>query len=391
MNKKIVLGVIVTIVAVAGGVYFKTAKGDQGTAYSSELVKRRTLQVVVSSSGTINAYREIEVKSKASGNVLKLHVKEGNIVNNGQLLLELDKTEELSRIRQNQASVMAAEARMTQAKEKGKEAARIYKQQATLAKDKLITSEQLLQAESSRILAGADMKIQEAALINAQEQLKAEELRYADTEIKAPINGVILQQLIEEGQIISSGISSNNGGTLIFVIGDISRIIAKAEVDEVDISKIYVGQKVNITVDAYENRIFEGVITHISPKATNKSNVTVFDIEIEITDKHKASLKPGMTATAEIVVSQKINVLSLPSQAIVTRKKSSFVLLKENNDYVKRKIEKGLDNGEYTEIIRGLNEGDTVYVKQKGKGLDNSNNQRGGAQSSMRMMGRIGR
>lgn len=388
MKKKIVLIALIALLAIGAGLYYTTKKkGDQPPLQPLQ-PERKDLIVTVSSSGTINAIRNIEVKSKASGNVLKLHVQDGDVVKKGQLLLELDKTDELSKVRQTQASLMAAQARVNQAEEKLTQANRNYDQQAALANDKLITPEQLLQSTSARNLAAADLKIQQAALINAQEDLSAEQLRFADTEIRSPIDGVVLQKLVEEGQIISSGLSANNGGTLIFVIGDLSRLIAKAEIDEVDISKINVGQKVRLAVDAYDKRTFDGVLTHISPQAITKSNVNVFEIDIEVTDPDKGLLKPGLTATSEIIIDSRRQALTLPVSAVYRKHRHFYVMEQQAGRLVEVPIKKGLENDTDVEILDGVNENDTLYIKPK----ESNGNSRSGQRrnSQMRMMGGLG-
>ena len=397
-HKKNKYWLILIILFVALLIWWLIPKQNKEEANFEPLqVSTADLTLKVSASGTISAYRQVEVKSKASGNILKLLAKEGDVVKTGQLLLVLDKTTELSLVNQCKATVYSAEANKEQAEESLKTAKRNLDQQATLLKSKFTTKEAFLLAESAYNLAKAMAKTKEAALIIAKEQLKTEMIRFADTEIRSPINGVILQQLIEEGQIISSGISSTTGGTSLFIVGDISKLLAKVDMDEVDISKIHLGQEVNVLVDAYQNRKFSGLITHIAPQAVTKSNVTVFSIEVTIVDKDRNLLKPGMTTTCEIIVANAKNAQALPNQAIYFEKNQSFVYVKENGKIVLKPIKIGIETDDETQILSGLTNNETVYIRKSSNSRNErrsgNGNRRGGnsSNSSMRMMRSLGR
>lgn len=405
-KKKVVIGLL-AVAGLAGswvlisGALFSPEEAPQ---FRTETVRRETVSVSISSAGYIGPKRLVEVKSKASGEILKIHVRDGDKVNKGDLLVELDKTEERTRVRQAEADVMATQARLAQAQVKLEEARRNYSHMALLLEEKLITGEEALKAKSQLSLAETDVKISRASLVTSEEQLKNARVRFADTEIRAPITGTVLEKFVEEGQIIASGISSTTGGTALMTIGDMSSIISTAEIDEVDIGRLKVGQTALVNVDAYPNRAFKGELVHIAPKGIDQSNVTVFNIEINITDPDKQLLKAGMTNTATILVEERQNVLTLPSYAVQFRQGRHMVLVAKHGakEPEPKPVKVGLNDYERIEVVSGLAEGDTVLVPVAGGfsgPREGREGMRGGAaangtspdRNTMRAMRRLGR
>ncbi|MFA5878904.1 MAG: efflux RND transporter periplasmic adaptor subunit [Candidatus Margulisiibacteriota bacterium] len=366
-NKKIISAVLFLLVLLIITWWVTSQKSQPEDNFEKVNVTTKDLTIDVAASGTISAFRTIEVKSKASCNILKLLARDGDYVTKGQLLLVLNKTDELSKVNQCKATIYSAEANLEKSKENLKTSKRNFDQQQILLKSKYTTKEEALQAESTYNLAKAEVKNQTANYIIAKEKLKSEMINFADTEIKSPIDGVVLERLVEEGQIIASGISANNGGTTLFTIGDTTKLLAKAEIDEVDISKIHLGQNVNILVDAYQNRKFKGTITHIAPQAITESNVTVFAIEVTINDKDRNLLKPGMTTTCEILVASAKKALVLPNQAIYFRRNQAYVYVKNRGRIHLKSIKIGLESTDDTQVLDGLKDVQTVYLRKTSK------------------------
>ncbi len=367
-NKKLIVIASTTIIIaiIVYWVYQNNQNQKKLNLYEPVTVMVQDVNAGVSASGTIAAFKNVEVKSKASGQVLQLLVRDGEYVKKGQLLMILDPTEEQSKLNQCQANVKVAEGKLLQAEETYKEAKRNYQQQKALAQEKIVPQETYLSALSKLNIAKATVTICEADLITTKEQLKTEQIKFNDTKIIAPMDGIVLQKLIEEGQIISSGISSNTGGTSLFIIGNVNRLLVDADVDEVDISKLQVGQKVLITVDAYPGKNFHGKLTHITPQAQNVSEVTIFDIEVEIIDSDKHLLKPGMTASVEIIYNHKTNTLVIPITALITKRNKTFVYVKKFNQFELKKIETGIESEDFIEVTKGLKDGQTIYVLNEG-------------------------
>lgn len=386
---------VVFVIATGVGWVFNQARSKPGfdpKNFQAVTVERKDIRLSISAAGTIAPQREIEVKSEASGEVLKVYVEAGDSVKKGQLLMALDKTDETTKVNKAEASLMSARAGLIKSQETLSEAERQYRQQQELFISKMVSNEDLLTARSAYRIAEANVTIASASVLTAEEDLNDARESYADTEIRSPVDGLVLEQLVEEGQIISSGISSTTGGTLIMTIGDMGALISEAEVDEVDIGNVKVGQRTIVEVDAYEGEEFEGVLTHISPKGEIQSNVTVFSVEIEITAPQKAKLLAGMTNTAEIIYEDRQNVLSLPVKAVRSREGRSGVLIKDNDHFVPRRVTTGISDYKTIEIVNGLSEGQIVYYPSTQKKDSQSDDPKaklaGGRIPGMRGMGR---
>jgi len=137
-----------------------------------------------------------------------------------------------------------------------------------------------------------EVELAAAEVIRRQIALDESKERLEETDIYAPISGVIIQKLVEEGQIISSGVSNVSGGTALAEIADMSRIFIIADVDETDIGDIREGQKVDVTADAFYGKIFKGKVLSIGPKGVVENSITIFKVKIEIKGQGKNILKP---------------------------------------------------------------------------------------------------
>lgn len=213
-------------------------------------------------------------------------------------------------------------------------------------------------------IARAKVENDKLALMTANQRLK-------DTQVFSPMNGVITQRNVQIGQIISSGLSSVSGGTAVLTISDLSKLFVMAYIDESNIGNIQLGQKVNISVDAYSDKKFRGKVIQIYTKGNNTSNVVTFPVKIEIQDKKKELLKPEMTASIEIISSEKKGVLSVDSRALTRKKGNYFVKIAKEEDKKskaepeERKVTIGITDGENTEILSGLKADEKVLVGGK--------------------------
>lgn len=226
----------------------------------------------------------------------------------------------------------------------------LMKSNVDLAKANL---DQVLIKEKDLLTAQATVSRNEIQLKNAKEKLD-------DTLVTAPISGTILTKDVEEGQIISSKTSSiATGGSTLVTMADLTKIYVKTAVDETDIGKVQPGQSVKIEVDAFPNSPFEGRVLKIAPQGKVTQNVTTFEVTTELIGKIDL-LKPGMNATVEIIAADEKNVLLVPNESIINVRGRKLVrVVGEDRP---RRVETGVSNWEKTQIISGLDEGDTVIV-----------------------------
>ena len=379
--------------------------------YKTVKALKGDLIIKISAKGIVEPNFKVEVKSKASGKVLTFPFEEGDYLKKGEALLHLNKNDETRSVAKANADLKSSEASLEISKtalllqknryktnlklsESEVEEANVnlkdsldnknrqsdlYKKKYTSKEsiDKSITNykvnkENLTQA-IARLRASKDaihditMKEYEVELASAevtrrQVALDESSERLEETDIYAPINGVIIQKLVEEGQIISSGISSVSGGTPLAEIADMSRMFIMADVDETDIGEIRVGQKVEVTADAFYGEIFQGKVLRISPKGIVVNSITIFKVKVEILGDSKNLLKPMMSSNVDIITKKIKNTTYIAREAIrETDDKSNVVIL--TDDIPKEvSITVGVQTPIYAEILSGINHDQDVII-----------------------------
>jgi HlyD family secretion protein len=341
---------------------------ENAKSFMTAPVTRGNLRLTVAATGTITPYTEVELKSKASGEIISFPFQEGDILSKGKVAVRLDPETEKSRVNQANANLLIAEAKLEKAKITLQDEELSLKRQKSLFEDKVISRQDLDNRTFAVGRAVSDVKIAKAELIRAKVTLQESQDRLTDTEIRAPLNGTILKKYVEEGQVIASTTSSASEGTLLFIMADLAKIYIEAMVDETDIGKIIPGQSVTISVDAHRGKTFNGQVIRIAPKGRIESTITVFDVIVEVNDKDKKMLKPMMTANAEILIDRKVNVLLIPSEAVRQMKNKTGVYKASNSEAIWVPVSTGSNDGILTEIEGNISEGEEVIVSS----IDNS-------------------
>jgi HlyD family secretion protein len=224
----------------------------------------------------------------------------------------------------------------------------------------LISEEEWNQIELNRTVAKGKLVQATTVLDRAQERL-------SEATVRAPVDGVILQKYVEEGQIIASGVSNVGGGTPIVDIADMSSVHIEAGIDEIDIGKVQVDQSATVTAEAYPNTRFRGRVVRIAPEAKIEQNVTLFDVIVEV-ENTEGKLKSGMNAAIEITIIEKNDILLAPAVSLQMpaepsdRSNERMVFLKKDGEYVPHQVTIGLSGFRQAEILSGLDEGDIVGV-----------------------------
>jgi HlyD family secretion protein len=242
----------------------------------------------------------------------------------------------------------------------------IRAQELESAKAAVKTAEaQLKQARNAHLttlVRKADITTAMSGVASSQAQLDNARKLMDQTVITAPNDGVILKKYVEEGAIITSGVSSVAQGTNIVQIGNTNTMIVNTAVDETDIAGIEEGMKVDVTVDAYPSSPFEGRVRRISPEAVAVQNVTTINVEVEILDVDPR-LKPGLNATCEFIIERRTDVLLVPNEAVKEKEDgSSYVTVLEGEKQIDKKVQVGLQGNSDTEIKSGLKEGEYVIT-----------------------------
>ena len=345
---------------------------DEEVAKQPVEVVRGDLAVTVSGSGNIAVSDEVRLAFGTGGKVDKIYVDEGDKVNEGEVLARLDTDALELALTQAKAALAQAKAAQTQA-----EAAQA---QASAARD---DAEYSLKQLKRVLLASSDrVKVAEAYLDAAELQLEAAESQFKAAEsqlemagqvvaeaqrqldeasITAPFDGLVASVYAKEGDIIPP--PTMGPQTIIYLI-DPSTMELKAEVDEIDIADVEPGQRAIIEVDALPDVQFEGVVASIPPLPSPQGGVVLYDVKVGFSVPEGSALRVGMSATADIIISERSNVLLVPSRAIIKDSQGrAIVQVVVDKQTEERLVVVGLSDGFETEIIDGLKEGEVVLRK----------------------------
>ena len=276
----------------------------QEQAYALADVVRRDITVSANAAGLVEPVKTVEVKSKASGEIVEVLVEEGDAVRAGQLLVRVD-----PRIPQN--AVMQAEADSVVARAELDNAEAQLRRAESLHETQSITDLEYEQARLAQASAAA-------RLISARRALEDAKIAFEDTEVRAATAGVILGRSVEVGTVIASASRDVSGGAVLMRMASLDTVQVRALVDETDIGMIQPGMPVSITVEAYPNRPFEGHVLRIGAEAIVDQNVTMFPVLVRISNR-EGLLRPGMNAEVEVHIGEVTNTLAVPNAALRTR------------------------------------------------------------------------
>jgi len=298
------------VLAWFGATHLSAGKADVRTPPPLATVQKAPLAVTVEATGTAQPPLVVEVKSRASGELLALHAETGDYVQKGFLLAQVDPRDARNAVDQARAELTAARARLQLS------SATLQRAQSML-KDQVITQQEY---DADKAQAEADQSATSIAQTNYD--LAAQKL--GDPTIEAPISGTIIQKDVEAGQIIASASQTVSGGTTLFTMADLSTMQIKAEVDETDIGRVQAGQQALVTVEAYPGRTFRGTVEKIEPQAIVDQNVTMFDVLVDL-DNRQGLIKPGMNADVQIQVEHLEDAVVVPNDAVVSPKDAATV------------------------------------------------------------------
>ncbi|MDC3327128.1 efflux RND transporter periplasmic adaptor subunit [Gammaproteobacteria bacterium] len=380
INKKqlVLLGIIVIVVA-----YFSLSpkdepKQDEALAnfYKKDEVSPKKLFVSIEASGLIEAISSVEIKSKASGEILFLGAEVGDFVSKGSMLSQIDQRTPKNILDQSKSDLTASNVRLENAEAQFNRGKELHDKGSISDKDFEDIQENFAQAKST--------------LVRTQVTYENAKIALDDTVVRSPVSGTVISRPVEVGQVISSPTQAVGGGTVLMTMADLSKVRVRALVDEIDVGKVSIGQKVSIKVAAYRDKEFFGTVSKIEPKARVEQNVTTFPVLIDIDNKENLLLL-GMNTDVVIDVLNKEVALSTPSMSLRTRKDiysaaSIINMPKENidkfledqvtgenfNKFIVIKdslsgplltwVEIGVSDLANVEIIDGLNQGDTIYI-----------------------------
>lgn len=281
----------------------KSKAEEQDAAPEMAQVEKRDLSVRAEAAGLVEPITTVEIKSKASGEVLAVRVETGQEVQRGTLLVEVEPRDVRNALAQAQADLVVAEARAETSAANRRRVEQLRKQN--------VATEQELE---TAVLEEANARAQ---LVKARTNLELARERMRDVTITAPLTGTIIEKTIEPGNIIASASGTFGGGTTLLKMADLSVVRVRALVDQTDIGKIQPGQRARVTVEAYPGRPFVGEVVKIEPQAVVDQNVTMFPVLIHLANEDRL-LKPGMNTEVEVEIAERPGALVVPNDAVVS-------------------------------------------------------------------------
>ncbi len=385
----IAIGVVVVVVVLV--LINLKAKGGKELPVQVEEVSRKDLEMIISASGSIKPKRQIDISASSIGKVTKVAVKEGDYVDQGQFLLQIDPILLETTVDRLEAAVQSAEAGERQAKYQLKQYESDLERAERLFKQGYLTDKEVNDAKTARDVgiarieaAGQLVRQQEAQLSSARHNLQ-------EVTIEAEMAGIVTRLNVEEGEIAIMG-TLNNPGTVLMTVADLSTIEAEVEVDETEVVSIETGQSAKVTLDAFPDTSYAGIVTEVGNSPILSSSVSGqqgvdFKVVITVTDTIP-NVRPGLSADSEIIAARAENGLAIPIQSLTVRQKKDlkgaeaepdslsadstavkeddkdseiegvFVVVDGKAEF--RQIKIGVAGQTHFEVISGLEEGDKV-------------------------------
>ncbi|HYH07381.1 MAG TPA: efflux RND transporter periplasmic adaptor subunit [Thermoanaerobaculia bacterium] len=369
---KIIIAIIV-VLAIGGITTASIAsKGKQGTPVTFGKVERLDLTSKVSANGRIDAQRKVDLSANVMGQIVNLAVREGDVVKKGDFLLQIDQKQLAASAQGAEASMRAMFSDRDAARANLAEAQRIYERARVNFEGKIIPAAELDRARTSMDAARANVNAIEQRIQQARANVTAARDTLSKTTMTAPMAGIITSLPVEEGEVAVIG-TMNNPGTKLLTIADMSVVEAVMEVDETDIPNVKVGQRATVTIDAYPNKTFDGVVTEVgSSPMTGASaagaDAINFEVKIQLTNP-PAGVRPGFSASADIITGTRVQSIAIPIQALVVREKPGTKGQDEEGVYVhdagKAKfvaVKTGLAGDTSIEVVSGLTAGQQIIT-----------------------------
>ena len=302
----------VGLVGVLGIIFFGPFGGPSAPVYRTAEVEKGNIVATVTATGTLQPVNSVDIGPEVSGQIDQVFVDFNDRVTEGQLLAVLDTESLRARVLQARASLAAAKARVQDAKATALETADKLERTRELAKTGYASKQAVDSAEASAARADASLASAEAQVAVSEATLSSDETAFSKSEIKSPINGVVLSRSAEPGQVVAASFQTP---VLFKLAEDLTKMQLEIDVDEADIGRVKEGQRANFVVDAFQNRQYPAIITQVRFAPKTVDNVVTYQAVLTVNNED-LSLRPGMTATATIVTASQENALSVPNAAL---------------------------------------------------------------------------
>jgi len=325
---KIILGVIGAVVLGFVAMGFIKRKDKDVARVTTAKVEKIDLVSKVTANGKIQARRKVDLSALVMGQIVNLAAKEGDRVQKGQLLLQIDRAQLAAQTAGRESALGAMRSDLVAAQSAADQARYDYERARRNWEAKILSEAELQKTKSAYDTAQANLSAARQRLQESGANLAASRDSLSKTTVSAPIAGVVTYLPVKEGEVTVIG-TMNNPGTQLLTISDMSEVEAVMMVDETSVPDVKVGQKANLNIDAYPNRTFEGVVTEVgsSPIAKNDpdlfsltqgSEAINFKVKLRVTNPPE-TIRPGFSVTADILTGRKEGATAIPIQALVVR------------------------------------------------------------------------
>jgi len=369
--------IIFTVVIIIGLIIIFNLRSQREKAIkvTVEKVKKHDLTSIISASGEVKPKKNVNISAQVPGRIVKIGVEEGQLVKEEDFLLKLDSTQYEAYTERDRALILSYRAQLIQAKARLKKDKNFYERQKKLFEEELISKEQLEAGKAQFEISQAQHRAVVYQINQAKASLQSSLDNLNKTTYNSPIDGIITSLRVEEGEIALIG-TMNNPGTVLITIADLSVMEIEVEVDETDVVGVQIGQSSEVRVDALPEQIISGKVTEIGSSALQKitSSQESKDFKVVVTLKNPPKeLKPGLSASADIITAEKKDALAVPISALVLREKDEEGEKKKKEEeegvYVVTEsrvkfhpVKKGIMGEMMIEITEGLEEGQQIVV-----------------------------
>ena len=299
---------------------------------STAPVTRRDIVVDAQANGVVEPINIVEVKSKASGLIIRMPVETGSLVKPGDLIVQVDARDVQNQYNQADADVRAAQARSEASLAQKRRADEMFKQRVITAQE--------------HETAALDYANATANIVRARASLDLAKQRLEDATVTAPVAGTVIEKTVSQGMVITSATGAFGGGTTLIKMADLGRVRMRAQFNETDIGQIRSGQPATVIVDAYPDRRFNGLVEKIEPQAVVQQGVTMFPVLVTLSNQDGA-LRPGMNGEVSVTIEERKNVLAVPNDAVKTMREAiaTAPLLGLNADSVQAQLRAQFQGG----------------------------------------------
>ena len=399
MSRRMKLGLVGGIIVALVGIPLALSaakKGNKATDVRIETVGRRDLVSTVTASGRIDAKTSVEVSADITGRITHIAVKEGDLVQKGQFLIQIDPTTYQAAVSRAEALVASSQAQLVQTQATVDQAQRALTRAQELQRSgsTLISPEAVEQSQTAFEVATANNNSSRAQVEQARAGLQEARDNLSKTRLVAPMAGRVVRLPVEEGEVAVPGTFSRETA-LLMTIADLSVVLAKVKVDETDVVRLHMGDSVQVSIDAFPDTTFTGRVTKISNSAQLTATETAggstdravdFDVEITL-DNPPTDIRPDLSATAKIVTDTRKNALALPIIALTVRqnervpnesvegqpaptdtfpgdkkREAEGVFVVRDDLVFFQPVKVGIAGEEHFEILTGLKEGDRIVA-----------------------------